>query len=96
MPARRPVRDEWVRAQQQGLRRFVVTGALRRGIPMALLVLALLEVMDGPGLSRGRLLSADFALRVLFCFAVFLAGGAVASFARWKSFEALYGDGDST
>jgi hypothetical protein len=96
MPARRPVRDEWVRAKQQGLQRFIVVGALRRGIPMALLVLAILEIMDGPGLSRERLLSPDFAERVLFCFSVFLAGGALSSFARWKSYEALYGDRDST
>ena len=95
MPPSRPPRDAWVRAQEQGLQRFVLVGALRRGIPMALGVLAILEVMDGPGLSRERLLSPDFVERALLCFAVFLAGGAVASFARWKSYESLYG-GDST
>lgn len=78
------------------MNRFIVTGALRRGIPMSLAVLALLEVIDGPGFSRERLLSADFAERVLFVFAVFFVGGAISAFARWKSFEALYDGDDST
>ena len=94
--ARASGRDEWRKAQAVGLRSYLVMGALRRGIPMALLVLALLETVDGPGFSRARLLSADFAERVLFIFSVFLAGGAVSAFARWKSFESLYGDRDST
>jgi hypothetical protein len=94
--ARASGQDEWHKARAVGLRSFVVTGALRRGIPMALLVLALLETVDGPGLSRARLVSADFAERVLFVFSVFLAGGALSSFARWKSLESLYGNRDST
>jgi hypothetical protein len=88
--------EEWRKAQAVGLRSFVVAGALRRGIPMALLVLAFLETVDGPGFSRARLLSADFAERLLFVFSVFLAGGALSSFARWKSLESLYGDRGST
>ena len=89
-------RDDWRDAQAGGLRRFLVLGALRRGIPMAIGVLALLEVIDGPGVTRERLLSAEFGERVLFVFTVFLLGGAASSFARWKSLEALYADRDST
>ena len=89
-------RDEWNAAKAGGLGRFVVTGALRRGIPMSLAVLVLLEVIDGPGFSRDRLLSTDFALRVLFVCSVFLVGGAISAFARWKSFQALYDDDSST
>jgi len=88
--------EEWRKARAVGLRSFLVTGALRRGIPMALLVLVLLETVDGPGFSRARLFSVDFAERVLFVFSVFLAGGTLSSFARWKSLESLYGDRDST
>jgi hypothetical protein len=89
-------REEWERAKAQGLQRFLVTSALRRGIPMAIAVLLLLEVLEGADFSRARFLSADFAERVLFVLAVFLAGGAISAFARWKSFESLYEDDDST
>jgi hypothetical protein len=88
-------RAEWERTKEQGMQRFILAGAVRRGVPMALIVLALLEVMEGGSFTRERLVSADFAERVLFVFAVFLAGGAISAWARWKSFESLYGD-DST
>jgi hypothetical protein len=89
-------REEWERAKAQGLQSYLVGGALRRGIPMALIVLGVLEVMEGAPLGRERWLTADFAERVLFVFGVFLAGGAISALARWKSFESLYEDDDST
>lgn len=89
-------REEWRKAQEQGLGRFMAFGALRRGIPMALMVLLALELFEGGSFDRARLLSAAFVERVFFVFGVFLAGGALSAFARWKSFEALYGDDSST
>jgi len=88
-------REHWLAARERGLQRYVAIGALRRGIPMALLTLGMLEIFEGGSFTRERLLSADFAERVVFVFAVFLAGGALSAFARWKAFESLYGD-DST
>ena len=40
--------------------------------------------------------SAAFLGRIALVFGVFLAGGAISSFARWKSHEALYGRDVST
>jgi hypothetical protein len=87
---------EWAKAQEQGLGRFMAIGALRRGIPMSVMVLLLLELFEGGSFDRARMLSGAFAERVLLVFAVFLAGGALSAFARWKSYEALYGDEDSS
>ena len=87
-------RDEWDRIRARGLRRFVVIGALRRGIPMAIGVVLLLEILQGNTLTRERLTSPEFAERVLVCLLVFVAGGALSAFARWKSHEALFGDRD--
>jgi len=87
---------EWSKAQEQGLGRFMAFGALRRGIPMAVMVLLGLELFEGSSFDRARLLSGAFVERVFFVFAVFLTGGALSAFARWKSYEALYGEEDSS
>ena len=93
--ARLPGREEWQRIQALGLQRFVILGALRRAIPMTLLALALLELFEGGGFTRERLLSAAFLERLMLALTVFLIGGAISSYARWRSFEALYGDGST-
>jgi hypothetical protein len=79
----------------QGLPRVVLLGALRRGVPMAIVVTLLLELIEGGTLDRARLLAPAFLERAALVLVVFLLGGALSSFARWKSFEALFGD-DST
>jgi hypothetical protein len=84
---------EWDRMQQLGFRRFVLRGALRHGIPMAIVVVLLIELISGTTLSRERLASAEFLGRALLCLVVFSASGAVSSFARWKSAESLFGRG---
>ena len=82
---------EWERMQQLGFRHFVLRGALRHGIPMAVVVVLLLEVVSGTTLSRERATSGEFVFRVLLCLAVFSASGAISSVARWKSAESLFG-----
>ena len=82
---------EWGRMQQLGLPHFVLRGALRHGIPMAIGVLLLIEVISGGNFSRERITSAEFLGRALLCLAVFTASGAISSFARWKAAESLFG-----
>lgn len=89
-------REQWRKAREQGMRRFVIVGALRRAIPMSLIVLVVLELFEGGAFTRERVVSAAFLQRVLFVFAVFLAGGALSSWARWKAYESLHGGGSST
>ena len=93
--ARLPGRDEWRRIQAQGMRRFLVQGALRRAIPMTILALVLLELFEGGAFTRERLASAAFLERLVLALAVFSAGGAISAYARWRSFQALYGDGST-
>jgi len=82
---------EWGRMQQLGLPGFVLRGALRHGIPMAIVVVVLIEVVTGGTFSRERLTSAEFLGRALLCLVVFSASGAISSFARWKAAESLFG-----
>jgi hypothetical protein len=84
-------RERWRKVRAQGMRRFLLVGALRRGIPMAIITLALIEAFEPNGLTRDRLASPEFAKNVLFVFTVFLAGGALSAFGRWKGYESLYG-----
>lgn len=86
--------SECERMQQLGFRRFVLRGALRHGIPMAVVVVLLLEVVSGTTLSRERVTSGEFVFRVLLCLGVFSASGAISSVARWKSAESLFGKGE--
>ncbi|RIL05614.1 MAG: hypothetical protein DCC71_09830 [Proteobacteria bacterium] len=87
---------EWDRIRAQGMPRFVLIGALRRGIPMAIAVLVALELMESGTFGRHRLMTPEFLERVLLVFTVFVLGGALSSFARWKSHESLYGRDSST
>lgn len=82
---------EWGRMQQMGRRQYVLRGALRHGIPMAIVVTALIEVVSGGTFSRERITSLEFVERALLCLVVFSASGAISSFARWKSAESLFG-----
>jgi uncharacterized membrane protein YecN with MAPEG domain len=89
-------RDEWEGIKARGLLRFVLVGALRRAIPMSIAIVVLLEMLEGGTFTSERVGSAAFLGRVALVFGVFLTGGAISSFARWKSHEALYGGGAST
>ena len=90
-------RERWRKVRAQGMQRFLLVGALRRGIPMGIITLALIEAFEPSGLTRERLASPEFAKNVLFVFAVFLAGGALSAYGRWKGYESLYGgDGDAS
>jgi hypothetical protein len=95
-PLRTQRRAQWRKTREQGMPRFIAIGALRRGVPMGALVLLALEIMEGGSFTAERFASGAFVERVLFVFAVFLAGGALSAFGRWKSNEALHGDGSST
>ena len=80
---------EWERMQRLGFRHFVLRRALRHGIPMAAVVVLLLEMLSGTTLSRERVTSGEFVSRVLLCLAVFSASGAISAVARWKAAESL-------
>lgn len=97
MPARPKHRQqEWERIKAGGLPRFLAIGAVRRAIPMTIGVIVLLELFEGGTFTRERLESAAFLGRVALVLGVFLTSGAISTFARWKSHEALYGDDAST
>jgi len=81
---------KWDRMQRMGRRQYVLRGALRHGIPMAIVVAVLIEVVSGGAFTRERITSAEFLERALLCLVVFSASGAISSFARWKSVEALF------
>ena len=87
-------RSEWQRIRALGLRRFVALGALRNGLLMTLVVTFLLELFEGTTLTRDRLGSREFLLRTGLCLLVFSLSGAVSSYARWRSREALFGEAD--
>ena len=87
-------RTEWQRIQALGLPRFMAIGALRNGLFMTVVVTFLLELFAGTTLTRERLASHEFLLRTGLCLLLFGLSGALSSYARWRSHEALFGKGD--
>ncbi len=87
-------RSEWERIQALGLQRFMAMSALRNGLFMTVVVTFLLELFAGTTLTRERLTSREFLLRTGLCLLVFGLSGAVSSYARWRSHEALFGKGN--
>ncbi len=84
------------RAEQQsieavGLGRTVAMGAVRHALFMTVIVTLLLELFAGTTLDSERLLSREFLLRTGLCLLVFGASGAISSYARWRSRQALFG-----
>jgi hypothetical protein len=89
-------RAEWERIREQGLPRYLlVRGALLRGIPMAIALILLLEVLQGRSIDRELLLDRAFEWRLWGAAALFSLGGAFSAFARWRSLDAIFGAGVS-
>ena len=84
-------RDDGQQIEQIGMGRFVAMGAVRHGLFMTVVVTLLLELFLGNTLNRERLTSPDFLLRTGLCLLVFGASGAISSYARWRSRQALFG-----
>lgn len=84
-------RAEWERIRAQGVGRFALVRGLRRGIPMGLVLIFLLEVLQGrtpgPEWLRDPGLLARFALALL----LFSLGGMVSAYARWRALDARFG-----
>lgn len=86
-------RDEWEEARRAGLARFLLHhGALRRGLPMALVAVLLIQAAEG-GLDPGGLATPRVALRFLLAWAVFALGGALSAYAHWRALERRFGPG---
>jgi hypothetical protein len=89
-------RREWQRMRARGLpRQLVVRGVLLRGIPMAVAVVLLLELLrEGDGGLGARLRDPAFLVRFVVATALFSLGGIVSSYARWRALERRFGDGE--
>ena len=89
-----PGRVRWQRIRDGGKVSYLLNQGVMRGFPMAVAVIAAVEVLSGAGPERLR----DPALyeRLLMAGGVFSAGGALSAWARWKGMEARYEEtGDS-
>jgi NhaP-type Na+/H+ or K+/H+ antiporter len=85
-------RAEWEGIRRRGLARYLLARALLRGIPMAIALMLLLEVLQGRPIDRELLLDRAFEARLWIAAALFAAGGALSGYARWRSLDAIFGD----
>lgn len=84
-------REEWERTRARGLVRYMLVRALLRGVPMAITLVLLLELLQGRAIDRELLLDRSFEWRLWIAAALFSLGGALSAFARWKSLDMLFG-----
>ena len=85
-------RGEWERTRAGGLARFLlVRGLLWRGLPMALAVVLLLDLLQvaprGGGWCDPAFLARFAAAAVLFSL-----GGMLSAYARWHALDARFGE----
>ena len=88
---RDPGRVRWERIRRTGKASYLLTQGVLRGLPMALLVIGLLEILTGA--DPARLRDPELYQRLVMAAVLFSAGGALSAWARWKGMEARYGDG---
>jgi len=84
-------RAEWEQIRARGLTRYMLVRALLRGVPMAITLVLVLELLQGRTIDRELLLDRSFEWRLWVAAALFSLGGALSAFARWKSLDALFG-----
>ena len=85
-------RREWDRIRVGGLARFlVVRGLLLRGLPMALAVALLLDLLNvaTPG---GGWREPGFLARLGVAALLFSMGGMLSAYARWRALDARFGE----
>jgi len=85
-------RAEWEGIRKRGLARHLLTRALLRGLPMAIALMLLLEVLQGRTIDRELLLDRAFETRLWIAAVLFSVGGALSGYARWRSLDAIFGD----
>ena len=87
--------EQWDEVRPKGLRRFVLSGGLMRGIPMGLAVAAAIELtLENP--FPEALASASFLGRALLAGALFTAGGCATAYAQWRTLERRFAKPDMT
>jgi hypothetical protein len=84
-------REEWERIRRTGLWPYAIRRGLLRGIPMALVIIAILEMAQGHPLGFAALRSPDVLLRFAVAVVLFSLGGVVSAYARWRSLDLRYG-----
>lgn len=81
-------REEWQSIRAAGRNRYLfVWGVLGRGIPMALVVMAVFLLLEGKPLDTDLLRDGSQWLRFLAAAGLFSIGGIVSSYARWRAME---------
>jgi hypothetical protein len=88
-------RAEWEQIRERGLPRYLLWRGILRGIPMAVCLILLLELLQGRSIDRELLLDRAFEWRLWSAALLFSLGGALSAFARWRSLDAVFGAGDS-
>ncbi|MEB2344654.1 MAG: hypothetical protein OZ948_07940 [Deltaproteobacteria bacterium] len=87
-----PRRAEWERIRRTGVWPYAIRRGLARGIPMGIVIIVLLELVQGrsfgPALFRDPAVLGRFALAIV----LFSLGGVVSTYARWRALDLRFGD----
>lgn len=84
-------RQEWERIRRTGVWPFAIRRGLLRGVPMGLVIIAILQLVEGHPLGFASLRDPEILVRFLVAVVLFSLGGVVSSYARWRSLDLRYG-----
>lgn len=91
-PIDAPRRAEWERIRRTGVWPYAIRRGLARGIPMGIVIILLLEWIQGrtfgAELFRDPVVLGRFALAIV----LFSLGGFVSTYARWRALDLRFGE----
>jgi len=84
-------RAEWERIRSTGVWPHAVRRGLLRGVPMAIGIILLLEVVQGHPLDATLLRDPAVLGRLALAVLLFSLGGIVSTYARWRALDLRFG-----
>jgi hypothetical protein len=86
-----PRRAEWERIRRTGVWPYAIQRGLLRGIPMGLLIIVLLEVIQGRPFGLAMFRDPEVLGRLALAVVLFSLGGVVSTYARWRALDTRFG-----
>lgn len=84
-------RAEWERIRRTGVWPYAIRRGLARGIPMGLVIIVLLELIQGRTLGVELFRDPVVLGRIALAVALFSLGGIVSTYARWRALDLRFG-----
>jgi hypothetical protein len=84
-------RAEWERIRHTGVWPYAIQRGLARGIPMGIVIIVLLELIQGRRFGFELFREPEVLGRLALAVVLFSLGGVVSTYARWRALDLRFG-----